>query len=525
MPAKEIKELRQAGKLEEALAMAKMELENAMAPLELTNGETGLHVNAPANLLWPKRNISWVYYDFLKQNSSPEHFDDFISWLNKIKDLQLPEEEKMLFDQLAWQVGKMAFGLVKIDPVDPQKAIRLFQSIQSFHFSKPSEAYSFLFKALHKSLKDTDHYLQLADWWDFRNFMPVDFQKEKMPSGKEVMAVAEQAYIAYSKHLLPIQTGLGETLFNREKAVGFLPLLDGLVELHPEYQYPAFYKAKLLLALGDQENMLSALIPFAKKKKNDFWVWDVLSEAFPNDEDKVVACYCKALSCHVAEDFLVNIRLRLARHFVKKKLYPEAKTEITLLVKTRNQNKWKIPNEVIEWMSQDWYIQANANTSNHKFYKKYFAVAESILYYDIPEEPVIVDFVNRDKKILNFIGSEDRFGFFKYDRFIDKVAIGDTLMVRFNGIPGDGISQIYTLTKTENDQLRRQFVKNAEGILRIPTGKSFGFIDDVFVHPSLINCSRLMNGQNVNGLAIKTYNKDKRQWGWKLFVAEKPVDQ
>ncbi|MBK9457497.1 MAG: hypothetical protein IPO24_18915 [Bacteroidetes bacterium] len=44
MPSKEIKELRQAGKLEEAYAMAKAELES-----DLSN-------------IWGKRNLSWVLY-------------------------------------------------------------------------------------------------------------------------------------------------------------------------------------------------------------------------------------------------------------------------------------------------------------------------------------------------------------------------------------------------------------------------------------------------------------------------------
>jgi hypothetical protein len=42
------------------------------------------------------------------------------------------------------------------------------------------------------------------------------FQKEKMPNGKEVMAIAEQAYIAYAKHLLPKQTQHGEIIFNKD---------------------------------------------------------------------------------------------------------------------------------------------------------------------------------------------------------------------------------------------------------------------------------------------------------------------
>jgi hypothetical protein len=56
---------------------------------------------------------------------------------------------------------------------------------------------------MHKGMKESHRYIEFADWWDFKNFRPEDFQKEKMPNGKEVMAIAEQAYIAYAKHLLP----------------------------------------------------------------------------------------------------------------------------------------------------------------------------------------------------------------------------------------------------------------------------------------------------------------------------------
>ena len=40
-----------------------------------------------------------------------------------------------------------------------------------------------------------------------------------MPNGKVVMATAEQAYIAYAKHLLPKQTQQGDIIFNKEKAL------------------------------------------------------------------------------------------------------------------------------------------------------------------------------------------------------------------------------------------------------------------------------------------------------------------
>ena len=499
MPAKEIKELRLAGKLDEALSLAKIELEAD-----------------PANV-WSKRNISWVYYEYLKKNNTTEHFEDFIFWLNEIKNLELTHEEKMLFDQLCWQIGKLAFSFEKNNIQDQYKGIRLFEAIQSFHFPKPTEGYSFLFKALHKILKDTNSYIQFADWWDFKNLRSEDFQKEKMQNGKEVMAIAEQAYIAYAKNLLPKRTQQGEIIFSKERAEEFLPVISEIVETYPQFQYPAYFTAKLLLALGDKDNMLASLLPFAKKKRNDFWVWEILAEAFSNEPEKVFACYCKALSCKSPAEMLVGLRQKMANILIARNCFNEARTEIDLLVQTKTGQGHRIPPEVTNWQSMDWYKTAVGSKSNFGFYKGFLAIAEALLFSDVPEESVIVEFVNSDKKMLNFIASDSKFGFFKYDRFFSDVKVGDTLKVRFQGGSNEGMHQLYTAVKFKDDAFKIQFMKDLSGVVKIPTGKSFGFIGDVFVHPSLIAKYKLNDGMQFTGKAIKSYNQEKKLWGWKII--------
>lgn len=346
--------------------------------------------------------------------------------------------------------------------------------------------------------------------------MPGDFQKEKMTNGKEVMAIAEQAYIAYVKHLLPKQTQFGEIVFDKEKAMAFLPILSDIVDTYPQFQYPAYFNAKLLLALGDKDHMLSALLPFAKKKRNEFWVWEILAEAFSDDSGKVFACYCKALCCKSPEEMLVSLRQKVAGLLISMKLYNEAKTEIELLVEARNSHGFKIPNEVVNWLSQEWYKTAAPQKSNLGFYKQFTCTAESLLFSDTPEEMVIVEFVNADKKMLNFIASESKFGFSKYDRFFKDVKVGDTLKVRFQGGAKEGMYQLYTAIKVNDDAFKKQFLKEVEGDVKIPAGKSFGFLGDVFVHPNVVKRMNLDDGNLIKGMAMKTYNKEKKQWGWKF---------
>jgi hypothetical protein len=497
MPAKEIKDLRQAGRLDEAYIMAKAELE------------------ADVSNIWGKRNLSWVLYSQL--DSTALNLSDFLLKIEEVKQLNLPETEEMFFDNLSIVIAKAVRAITHEPRLDINKLHQLFDAIKEIPLKRNSKWFSVLFSAMHKGMKESSRYTEFAEWWDFDNFKPEDFIKEKMADGKEIMAIAEQGYIAYAKHLLPKHDFNGEEIFNREKAEAFLPILEIVVNNNPQFQYPAYFHAKLLLALGRKDNILDKLLPFAKKKRNDFWVWEVLSEAFVKDSEKVLACYCMALSCKSPEEMLVGLRQKMAGIFISKQLYKEAKTEIELLVQARNSHGFKIPSEVTRWQTQEWYKNAISSKSNFSFYKEYIPIAESILFSDIVEEKVIVEFVNSDKMMLNFIASESKFGFFKYDRYFKDVKIGEILKVRFQTDSSDGLFKVYTAVKSEDTAFKKLFMKDVEGIVRISEGKAFGFVEDIFIHPAIVSKLKLENGMHIHGKALKTFNKEKKSWGWKLI--------
>ena len=611
MPAKEIKELRKSGRLAEALEMAFAEFDSD-----------------PENI-WTKRNLSWVYYEYIKANALPDCYNEFISSLTKLVALELPEDEKMLFDTLTFQVGKLVFALLKQEPIPAQKIKRLADLVRSFHFTKPSEGYSYLLKGFHKGLKDSGHYLDFVDWWGLENLSPQDFEKEKLPTGKEIMALAEQIYIAYAKQLLPQKDLQGNVYFNRKKVEEFLPSLEALAENYPSYQYPPYFQAKLLLALGDdsiddfssllnqyskdtqkteipkftiigtlieivgvegtinfqelnfadnnrllldltngegqsgkiscsinlskklldktldvtqlwdfpvvelkrdnenaeyivilpqsKRNVLSALIPFARKKQNDFWVWEVLAEAVEQNPEQVFSCHCRALICNSPEEMLVGVRQKMAEALIHRKLYNEAKTEIEQILKIKESFGHKIPGIINQWINQPWYAEANSLESNKSFFRKHTALAENILYSDLTEELVFVEFVNSDKSILNFIASEEKFGFFKFDRFIKKVQLGDVLSIRFNGGAKGGRYNVLTCKKVTDDSFKFEFQKEVQGTVKIPTSASFGFLGDAFIHPSLVIKYKLSDGLEFKGQTIKTYDSKKEKWGWKVI--------
>ncbi len=503
MSAAEIKELRQSGKLEEALRLAIAEFQQN-----------------PGNV-WTKRNLSWVYYDYAKKNCSPKQFDAFCEYLKEVVNLELTEEERMLFDNLTRLVVKMGYVLLRETNVDLSKFDILFDIIKNFHFSKPSTIYSSLIAVFHRAYKNTTSYISFAEWWDFDNFTEEDYEKKLLPNGKLIMSLVEQCYIAYAKQLLPKSIAPGVVEFNSEKASEFIQKLDYIEEKHPEYQYPSYYKAKLLLSLGDQNDVLSTLLPFAKRKRNEFWVWEVMSEAFAEETEKVFACYCKGLLCVAPDTMTVNLRAKIVPLFIGKEMWDEARTETDKIIEIRKENDWKIPNPIIAYQSANWYQKANRNSNNIHVYKQYAPVAEALLYSDIPEETIIVDFVNSEKKIINFITSEEKRGFLKYNRFIETIQIGDVLKARFLKHEKNGLYQIGTLEKHEDVFFQQKYIKNFSGFIRIKENHQFGFVDDVFVAPFLCEKHKLSSGDSISGLAIKSYNEKKKQWGWRAYKINK----
>jgi tetratricopeptide (TPR) repeat protein len=502
MSSKEITELRKKGNLEEALKMASEMLEST------------------PDDIWVKRAAAWVYYEYLKKYSQPNTFDKFIEFLDSLKKLYLPEDEKMVFDNSAWQIGSLVYALQKEDNVAYNKLNRIFESIKEFHFTKPSESYSFLYKAFHKGYQKWSQYETFAEWWGFENFTSEDYLKTEY-NDRKIMALAEQAYIAYSKKLLEgepidgiVQVGVPMPI-NKEKVNSFLPKLDKVIEDHPDYQYPPYFKAKLLLSLGTDENVLDAFLPFAKQKRNDFWVWELMAEIFSEDKDTQFACYCKALSLNTPEDFLVKLRQTFAGMLIERGLYNEATTEIEQIISTREKHDWKLPYEISQWTESDWYKEVRSNKNNKSFYLKHIKKAEEILFQDIPEEVVVVEFVNENKKMLNFVKNKDKIGFFNYSEHLKKPLIGDLLKVRFNGDGQDGYFKALTVKNAEPNTSSAA-VKKIEGDLKIIEPQNFGFLEDVFVEPNIIQKNQLKDGQSIKGQAILSFNKKKDVWGWKL---------
>lgn len=469
--------------------------------------------------VWSKKNIGWAYFDLLKQHIDENSIADFNLSLQSIVNLNLHKEDNLLLVQLCWQSGKMIFAHSKSQLYITKPVEELFNLIVKLPLRKSCEAYSFLFKALFKVFKKSPIFISIADWFDFKNFIESDYIPTRLPKGNQIMSIAEQAYIAYAKLLLPSPLPNGNVSFNKKEALAFIPKLYQLSVSYPKFQYPPYYYAKLLLAIDNKEEMMTSLIPFVRKKRNEFWAWEILADALENKPELSFSCYCKALSCTDSSLMSLKLRHKMVSMLINRKLYNEAKSEIQYIIEIRSSKNLGIPHEISELLSKKWYINA-INNNNEFFYKAIAITAEEFLYSDIPEENIIIDFVNTDKKILNFIVSDEKIGSFKYNRFFDNIKIGDCLSVRFENNPSDGFYRILTFKATDDKVLRSNYIKEIKGFIKIERIKkkiSHGLIEDVFIFKNTINKYNLKDGDRKTVEAMRSFNKKSEEWGWKVI--------
>ena len=516
MPAKEIKELRDSGKLEEALAMAKSEFDAT-----------------PENI-WAKRNLAWVYYVFLKRDQGNQ--EAFLPMILKVLELKLPEDEVMFYEQFCWVIGGHIFKISKSDlsNIDKFNTVNLiFNSIKSLKF-EPSKGHSFLLKSFHNAFKEVSSdgqfnsdnfintsksYVEIFQWAGFDNFLEEDFEPFET-NGRKIMSFVEQVLIAYSKVLLKVEIIEVKGKFvpktiDEEKVDAFLIFIDKVIKNHPEYQYSLYYKSKLLLALNRYDDAKKSLIPFVKMKKNDFWVWELLGEAFPDDIDLQTSCLCKALTLNTKESFLVKTHQKLSDLLISKELYKEASIEVLNSITIRKKNDWKINNELIKYTHQDWFIKEVNIKSNKRFYEEQSLLAEEVLYNNHEEIVIVIDFVNTNKKVVNFIKDKKINGFFSYKHLKMNPKTGDIYKARLNPIGDEGFYKVLTFKRSPNAD--SEAIKNVSGNLRIAVNGGFGFINDNFVSPDLIKKNNLKDGDEVNCNVVLSFNKKKNDWGWKVF--------
>ncbi len=328
----EIIALCKSGQVLEAYSQAKADLEQGMPWAKLTTGKA-------------------LYY-CIRKDAEEGRYEELIVRLDELMALEqlTPENENTIF----W-IGYFAKKHLSPTAIDtPKRLSALFSRLKPFSF-KPGISYSALLEGFtrHDSWLELDDFME---WWNLQNLTPEDYLPLEVVPGRKILSVAERAYIAKSKVLLRLN--------DRERIEEFLPRMEKLMENHTEMLYLGYFYGKLLLSMGrNTTEALNAVIPFARKKSTEFWVWQLLSDVFVNEPDKHLACLLRAVHCRTQEKFLGKVRIKLAQIYIQRNQLGLAKYQIDKVTQCYLPQGWHLPYEVECWIHQPWIN--NVASSNH----------------------------------------------------------------------------------------------------------------------------------------------------------------
>ncbi len=498
----DVRILRKEGKLEEAYQLG-----------------ANLLAEAPGDI-WIKRELAWVVYDILKRLIAERSNNLFLSWMQVVAKLSLLSQEKMFAEQIQWLYVKQIANFK-----NPFSEIsKLLDIARYIPVKRPSDSYSALIRSCHNALEE-DHsgYIKIMDRLGFDAFLERDdYEYYLTEQGRKIMPLAEQLYNRYSKAMMSVinvEKQRGDVISKElnESINLFINKLSNLIQLHPEYEFALYNKVKLMMALGHREDLVGMYIPFVKKKSSEFWVWDLLGEIYENKDKRIsLACYCKGLLCRTPKAMIVGLKEVAAVAMFDLGYLSEAKAELESCVEIRIKNWGKLNYSLQGLIGQDWFKQTESSKNNIAFYRKHSSLADELLWSD-SLRPILITYVNREKKIASFITDDDKKSFFNYSRlYVQEININDVLLVDYNGVEPDSISNI-KFCKRMDDAKLSCFYKEVSGKLIIKDGASYGFVSGVFISTEVLKKVNITNGDNIKALAIKSFDKKKSYYSWRAI--------
>lgn len=503
----EITQLRRAGQLNEAYQL----------------GQNKLATNP--NDIWVKRAFSWVCYDLLKLAKEARDEETLFGYIADIRALELDAvQDKMLFDSTWWIIIKWVKD--NICPIenahDRSIAINnLLSVVEGFPKNAPSEVNSVFIKFIHAASRDLAEYIAYMHRIDFDQLMPAD----RLPSeynGQPIMPLWEQILNAYSKCALRLLGTMRQSEeYDQvvEVARDHVKRLQRALTTSPEYKYTLYYLAKLLIALGDRTAAINRLMPFVRRNNRDFWVWQTMAVALKDSGlQTAMSCCCKGLLCKAQEDKTVGLRETAAKFFAACGYWDACKTEVTIADNTRMKHWGRhiSDQEILALMEQPEYRSATVNSDNNRsFYANHLDAAEQMTYADLAR-PILITFVNKEKHIANFIDADDRRGFFRYDKvLLEAPKTNEVYTAVIERIADERFNLTWGKKSTDAPTDTPFFIKVQGFVKHIPENR-FAFVDNMFISAELVKANNLEDGDTIEAIAIKSYDRKKNRFGWAI---------
>lgn len=313
------------------------------------------------------------YYEIAAAVENAKHGADAISLHKQVSNWYNDGElDANLYQSFGW-LTYYALKQTNISNVQNRKI--LLNQYLKLNLPKPSILHSRILSEAIKVEKNTPLQFRIRDFvrlWGLENLRDEDWKQFTTDAGHTMSSTVEKLIGVYVKEL--------ET--DRVEAPDeFCQLVDKALEKYPGNQNLPLNKAKVLSSQGRIDEALAYYKDMILRTPSKFYLWEQASD-FVQDRDTKIGLLCKALTCGTDDNFVVNVRLSLAKLLIEAGMPSNAKYELEKHLQTRQANGWSIKEEFRNIYNHLATVEAAAD--NNAIYAKYSVKADEFIYSAFP---------------------------------------------------------------------------------------------------------------------------------------------
>lgn len=471
--------------------------------------------------VWLQRAMGWVLYYRLKPTVAAiipgttvaeDKVREAVAILKEFCQLRqlIPAGDSMVWNCLLWELRR----LVSVTPKSDYATLdAVMDALQPYTFPA-SEAYSALLGAF-KRHDGWPRLIDFYDWWNLGSLLPADYQPIALAGGKHGMSLAEQVYISYAKLVI--------ARHDKDRIQAFLPLISHLAEAHPEMVYPGYFQGRLMMATGDaRAEVLTAVVPFVRKKKNEFWAWQLVSEVYRDDPKMRLACLLRATHCRTDEKFLGKIRTQLALLFWERGDYGRTRYQIERVIATCQREQRRPSFEIISLSKEPALSQVAPDATDAVDYK---SLTDAVLTHDIPEQMAVVVWRDLKTRRAALVYGRELWATTPLSVLPDGASVGTLLKTKWLAKGGKlghpVLLQAELATASSLSLEHAAYLKAVEGVYLRKPDAPFAFVRaaalSYYVAPPLVKQHESLDHKaRVAVIAVYAYSRRRAQWSWQV---------
>jgi tetratricopeptide (TPR) repeat protein len=217
----------------------------------------------------------------------------------------------------------------------------------------------------------------LVKWGGRDAFRREDYMPQPASDGKSYKPLVEQVTSTIAKAALDLDDPT-----RKQFALDMIDeTLNNVRVERPEHFH--YRKGQLLAELGRPDEAQAILLPFVRRKQQEYWAWEALGKVAEANEPRLaLALYAMASRTCPDEDFRVGVNENLARSAADQGNYPLARWAVDHTVKHREQRGWRLTQGLETLRAAPWYLQTQAEIDPESVLARLSEDAKAVLYAD-----------------------------------------------------------------------------------------------------------------------------------------------